>query len=263
MTRTTAAGTVYSDLRDEVAWITISYPARRNALTTGMMAHLAETLRLREDDPAVRVIVLRGEGTAAFAAGADISEFDAQQTTPEAQRLADTAVTSLFGTLGMLTTPVIAMIHGHCIGAGLAIALAADIRIAADDSRFAIPAARLGIGYPVPLTQALVQAVGPGHAADILFTGRRLSAREALGTGLISHVVPSTELETHTRTVAATIAANAPLSVRAAKTAIRATSDAGLKTTAEELVAACRHSRDAREGQHAFLEKRAPRFTGR
>jgi enoyl-CoA hydratase/carnithine racemase len=158
-------GQVLAEVADAAGWVTISNPARRNALSVSMMGQLDETLRRLDADPAVHVIVLRGEGTVAFAAGADISEFEAKQANEEAWRLADKTLTSLFGCLDDLATPLIAMIHGYCYGAGVAIALGADIRIAADDSRFAVPAAKLGIGYPVPLAQALQRVTGPGYAA--------------------------------------------------------------------------------------------------
>ncbi len=255
-------GSVHADTADAAGWVTISNPARRNALSVSMMGQLDEALRSLDADPAVRAIVLRGEGTAAFAAGADISEFEARQDSDEARELADKTVASLFDCLEALSTPLIAMIHGYCFGAGVAIALGADIRIAAEDSRFAIPAARLGIGYPVSLTHALQRAVGPGYAAEILFTGRAISSIEALGSGLVNRLLPAGTLEQATRELAATIAANAPLSVRAAKAALRAAHAPGRLAAAEALTAACASSADAREGHRAFLEKRPPRFQG-
>ncbi|WP_286259885.1 enoyl-CoA hydratase-related protein [Streptomyces graminofaciens] len=256
-------GTVHGKAEDSVGWVTISNPGRRNALSISMMGQLDEILRRLDDDPTVRVIVLRGEGRVAFAAGADISEFEAQQTSAVTRSLAEKTEASLFGGLATLSTPLIAMIHGHCLGAGVAVALGADIRIAADDSRFAIPAARLGIGYPVTLTHALVHAVGPGYAAEILFTGRPLAAAEALHAGLVNRVLPAGELEEATRALAAAIAANAPLTVRAAKAAIKSAVDATRREDAEALVAACAESDDVREGQRAFMQKRRPEFSGR
>jgi len=256
------AGTVHVESDDAIAWVTISNPARRNALSISMMGMLAESLRRLDADPDVRVIVVRGDGTDAFAAGADITEFEAQQTSAEARQSADRTVAGLFDILATSATPVVAMIHGYCLGAGMAIALAADIRIADDDSRFAIPAARLGIGYPLSLTHALVSAAGSGMAAEILFTGRMLAAGEALSAGLVNRLLPSHALEAATRDLAGSIAANAPLSVHAAKAAIRAVADPARREAAEALVAACAVSADAREGQRAFSEKRRPRFAG-
>ncbi|MPY55681.1 enoyl-CoA hydratase-related protein [Streptomyces spongiae] len=262
MSATPPAGTVHGKVEDSVGWVTISNPGRRNALSISMMGQLDEILRRLDDDPAVRVIVLRGEGRVAFAAGADISEFEAQQAGAAARSLAEKTEASLFGGLATLSTPLIAMIHGHCLGAGVAVALGADIRIAADNSRFAVPAARLGIGYPVALTQVLVHAVGPAHAAEILFAGCALAAPEALRAGLVNRVLPVEQLEETTRALAATIAANAPLTVRAAKAAIRAAADSTRWDDAEALVALCAESEDAREGRRAFMEKRPPKFLG-
>lgn len=257
-----APGTVRTEAAENVGWVTISNPARHNALSIAMMRTLGEGLRHLDADPAIRVIVLRGDGTTAFAAGADISEFEGQQNSAEARRSADRIVSELFGTLEGLSTPLIAMIHGHCLGAGVAIALGADFRIAAEDARFAIPAARLGIGYPVALTHALVHAVGQGHAAEILFTGRTFMASEALAAGLVNRMLPASELQDAVTTLTAAIAANAPLSVRAAKAAIAAFADPTRQSTANALTEACTTSADAREGQRAFMEKRKPRFSG-
>ena len=258
----TNTGTIRADVADSAGWVTIDNPKARNALTTVMMHSLSQALRRLDDDAGVRAIVLRGEGPTGFCAGADVSEFEAHQTSAEARELSDKAVTGLFGTLADLSTPLIAMIHGHCLGAGVAVALGADIRIAAHDSRFAIPAARLGIGYPVALTQALVRAVGPGHAAEILFTGRTYSAGEASQAGLVNRLLPAEGLEEGVRALAAAITANAPLSVRAAKAAINAAGEPGRQSHAEALVLACAGSQDAREGQRAFMRKRPPRFLG-
>jgi len=256
-----AAGRVQVETDGAVSWVTIDNPAKRNALSVSMMNELGARLARLDADPAVHVIALRGAGTDAFAAGADISEFEAQRGSADAGQ-SDRIVTSLFGALATAVTPVIAMIHGYCIGGGMAIALGADIRIAADNSRFAIPAARLGVGYPLPLAHALVGAAGPGMAAEILFTGRMLSADEALRAGLVNRLLPADELEGATRELAAVIAANAPLSVRAAKASIGAFASAERRPVAESFIADCGKSADAREGQRAFMEKRRPSFTG-
>jgi enoyl-CoA hydratase/carnithine racemase len=255
-------GAILASAADSIGWITISNPARRNAVSVTMMGALGETLCGLDADPAVRVLVVRGEGTLAFAAGADISEFESRQDSDEAQLAADKAVAQLFASLESLSKPLIAMIHGYCFGAGVAIALGADIRLAADDSRFAIPAAKLGIGYPVALTQALVRTTGPGLAAEILLTGRALRADEAFQARLVNRLLPADRLEDATRELASGIAANAPLSLRAAKAAIRSAGSPDRLETAEALVGACLYSQDAREGQRAFMEKRPPRFQG-
>jgi enoyl-CoA hydratase/carnithine racemase len=255
-------GTVGVDVRGAIGWLTISNPARHNALSTTMMTLLDDGLRGLDADPAVRVIVLRGEGTAAFAAGADISEFDVQQNSSAARQRADEIVARLSSCLQSLATPLVAMIQGNCLGAGMAIALGADIRICSEDSKFAIPAARLGIGYPVALTRSLVFSAGPGHAAEILFTGRRFSAREALTAGFVNQVVAPESLEARIVELTEMIAANSPLSVKAAKAAINAAQAPERLEAAEALALACVDSADATEGQRAFMEKRRPQFQG-
>lgn len=262
MSQPNASGRVSVDVAENVAWVTLSNPAKHNALSVPMMASLDATLRAADADPSVKAIVIRGEGSKAFAAGADISEFEGQQTSVDARQLAEDTVESLFGCLATLSAPLIAMINGYCIGAGVAVALGADLRIAADDAQFAIPAARLGIGYPVTLTQALVRTVGPAHASYVLFTGRTLTAPEAVASGLVNRVVPGTELDAEVSSLASAIAANAPLSVRAAKAAIRSVGEPDRRAEANKLVRACIGSADAVEGQRAFMQKRRPNFVG-
>jgi enoyl-CoA hydratase len=261
-TRSTTAR-VHAQQEGGVGWILLDNPQRRNAISTSMMVELERCLADLDDDPAARVIVIRGAGGEAFAAGADISEFESQQTVESARERSDTAVAAVFATLERLSTPVIAMIHGHCLGAGLAVALACDLRYCSPGARFAIPAAKLGIGYPVALTHALVDVVGPGRAAEILYAGRPFDAGEARTARLVNAVISAEELEDHVRRIAGEIAQNAPLSVRAARSAIKARGNAALIGRAEEHVAACKDSLDAREGQRAFMERRAPIFTGR
>jgi enoyl-CoA hydratase len=241
------------------AWLTFDNPGRRNALTIGMGAAIVDAVRTADADPDVRVVVLRGAGDEAFMSGADIAEQDARP-----DEFAD-GVQRTLDALGATSKPVVAMIRGFCLGGGLAMALEADLRIAADDGVFGIPAARLGIGYRFDGVARLVGLVGPAVAADILFTGRRIRAEEALAVGLVQRVHPAAELEDRVRELVATIAANAPLTIRAAKAAIRATqADPADRDLAEldRLVRACRTSEDYAEGKRAFFEKRAPRFQG-
>ena len=165
-----------------------------------------------------------------------------------------------------LGKPIIAMIRGFCLGRGLLTALQADIRIASDDSQFGIPAARLGLGYPVSGVTALTGLIGPARTAEVLFSARRFSAAEALQMGLVNRVVPADGLRAAALTLADSIAGNAPLTVAAAKAAIRETGKPdGRRDLArvEAMVEACFQSADYREGQRAFAEKRPPAFTGR
>ena len=260
--RPAAAGSIGTEVSGSVATVVISNPAKKNAMSATMMGDLGEMLSGLDADPGVRVIVLRGDGYEAFAAGADISEFEARQGSDEVRLAAEETIGGMFTSISSLGTPLIAMISGYCIGAGVAVALGADIRIAAEGSTFAIPAARLGLGYPVPLTHALVHVVGPAQASEILFTGRRLTDLEALAVGLINRLVPVAALESEVRSVAASIIANAPLSVRASKVAISAYRNPEHEESARRLVAQCVHSRDAREGHRAFMERRPPEFEG-
>ncbi|GID29278.1 enoyl-CoA hydratase-related protein [Paractinoplanes brasiliensis] len=253
---------IVNEVRDGVGWVTMSNPARRNALSTAMLGSLAAVVREFDETGAVRTIVLRGAGET-FTAGADISEFAAHHDATGARETWERTLTGLFETLSGLTTPLIAMIQGHCFGAGMALALSADIRIAAEGSRFAIPAARLGIGYPYALTQTLVHAVGPANASEMLFTARAYTDSEALNAGLITRLAPAAELEDDVLRTASAIAANAPLAVRAAKASIKAAAHPALAARAQQLIAETTGSYDEFEGQRAFMERRPPAFEGR
>lgn len=262
MTRPAAAGSVNTEVAGSVATVVICNPAKRNAMSAKMMRALGETLTRLDGDPGIRVIVLRGCGHEAFTAGADISYFEARPGSDDVRRAIEEAADVMLTSISSLGTPLIAMISGYCIGAGVAVALGADIRIAAEGSSFAIPAARLGLGYPVSLTHALVHVVGPAHASEVLLTGRRLTGPEALAAGLITRLVPASDLEPEVMDTAAAIAANAPLSVRASKAAIRSYHNPEREESARRLAAQCVHSQDALEGQRAFRERRPPEFKG-
>ncbi|XVU26479.1 enoyl-CoA hydratase-related protein [Actinoplanes sp. CA-054009] len=249
-------------VRGGAGWVTIDNPARRNALSVAMMRDLEASVRELDDDPEARGIVLAGAGET-FCAGADISEFAGHHDSGGGRQAFNDALSGLFGTLSGLRTPLIAVIRGHCFGAGMALALSADLRIAAEGSSFAIPAARLGVGYPVALAETLVHVVGPAHAADLLLTARTFSGAEALAAGFVNRLVKGEDLEADVRRTVAAIAANAPLSVRAAKASIKATAHPELAARARELVDACAGSADEREGQRAFMERRPPIFQGR
>ncbi|HZQ84579.1 MAG TPA: enoyl-CoA hydratase-related protein, partial [Acidimicrobiales bacterium] len=203
-------GTVRVERDGHVGWVVIDNPERRNALTGEMFAALSAGLSELDRDPGVQVIVLRGAGAHGFASGADIGG------------LGQASGAQPSGPLVAADKPVVAMIHGACIGGGLLVALGADIRVCADDARFAIPAVRLGVAYPYDGVRQLIDVVGPTAGAEILLTGSTFGAAEALRWGLVSRSVASSELEQVVRDMAAVIAAAAPLSVRAAKQSIRA-----------------------------------------
>jgi enoyl-CoA hydratase/carnithine racemase len=216
-------------------------------------------------DPDVRVVVMRGHGEDAFASGADISEFQERRSDPASAAAYEEVTARAFEALVGFEKPLVAMIHGVCIGGGLAIAASADLRVAADDARLALPPARLGIGYHMGGVERIVGIVGPSAASEIFFTARQYTAAEALGIGLVNQVVPKGELQAFTERYAGGIAANAPLTLRAAKRAIRETQrDAASRDheAVRRLIAACFSSQDYAEGVRAFLEKRPPRFRG-
>jgi enoyl-CoA hydratase len=251
---------------DGIAVLTFNNPAKRNAMSVGMRTALPGALAALADDPEVRVVVCTGAGDRAFVSGADISEFGERRTTPDARAEYDATFAAIDVAWKSLDKPVIAMIRGFCIGGGLLTALQADIRIASPDSQFGVPAARLGLGYGFGGVTALTTLVGPAVTAEILFSARRFSAAEALAAGLINRVVPAERLEAEVMALATTITQNAPLTVAAAKVAIRAAGQPAERrdlTRVTEMVEACFQSDDYREGQRAFAEKRPPRFTGK
>jgi enoyl-CoA hydratase len=250
---------------DGVGWIVYNNPEKHNAMTADMLAAVPRICQAFADDPEVRTVVLRGSGERAFISGADIAQLDTgdiARTAPTQQQMAENAGTTRLVTI---PKPVIAMIHGYCLGGGIMVALAADIRICADDAQFGVPAAKLGVGYPYDATAQLVALVGPGHASEIMFSGRRIDAREAERIGLVNRVVPKAELESDVRALAADIAANAPLSHVAHKESIRAAAFGGSPRDADRIeaaIAAAWQSEDCVEGRRSFLERRRAQFRG-
>lgn len=244
-------------------WLVLNRPERRNALNAAMWAAIPSLIKSLDEHADVRTIVIRGAGAEAFAAGADISEFGETRSDAAAAEAYEALNGAAFAAIRGAARPVIAMVRGFCIGGGLALALAADLRIADRTALFALPPARLGLAYPLDGLRDLVATVGPQRAKEMIFTARRIGGDEALAIGLIERLAEDAESET--RSLAAEIAAGAPLTIAHAKRAIDFIAGrpghAGHDTIAG-LAARCFDSADYEEGRSAFLEKRKPVFRG-
>jgi len=249
-----------------VVWMVFNNPARHTAIGLEMWQAIPAIMEGFARDPEVRVIVLKGAGEKAFAAGADISQFEHNRDTQKAVEAYNAATARASRAICEVRKPTIAMVRGYCVGGGCGIALCCDLRVAAEGSEFGIPAAKLGIGYGHEGLARLMHLVGPAYAKEIFFTARRYPAGDALRMGLVNRVVPADGLEAYVVDLAETIGTNAPLSV----TAVKITVDELVKDPGERdmdvsraAVEACFASEDYLEGRTAFMEKRRPRFQGR
>jgi enoyl-CoA hydratase/carnithine racemase len=260
------SGLIGAETTGAIGWLIWDNPTKMNALSPGMYEDAQSVIDSYAADPAIKVVVMRGAGRKAFISGADIKSFDKTRSSPEAMRRSAEAPAKLRRTLLDLEKPLIAMIHGYCLGGGMGMALNADMRFASEDSQFSVPAALRGIAYAPSGLKQLVDLVGPSAAKDIMFSGRRLKSDEALRIGLINRVEKAEELEAATIAYAETLAANAPLSIRASKYFINQLGlersqrdDARMEAMQREAEA----SEDFKEATRSFLEKRKPVFVGR
>ncbi len=249
-----------------VGHLTFNNPQRHNAVSLEMWLDATAALESLVHEPEVRVIILTGAGGKSFVSGADISKFESERATADGVSTYNTAVERFSQTLLDCPQATIAMIRGYCIGGGLGIAVCCDLRIANEHSRFAIPAAKLGLGYGLENLRRLSTLIGPQFVAEMLFTARQFDAVEAAHMRLINRVIPDAEIEARTDELASTIAANAPLTIRAVKGILREITRNPLAldlAKCESLVQACFASEDYREGRRAFVEKRKPVFSGK
>ena len=261
-----ADGKMIARKEDGIGWMIFNQPSKRNAMTYAMWEAIPPIIADFENDPDVRVVVMKGAGEKAFVSGADISEFERMRASPEQTREYDLSGNRAHAAMGSLTKPFIAQIQGWCMGGGAAIALDADIRICSDGSHFGVPAAKLGVGYGYNGIRTLVDLVGPTFAKEIFFLGKPFTAEDARIMGLVNRVVPVEQLEPTVREYCDIITNNAPMTIRAAKAAINAAvQDESRRNVAavKEMVEACFDSRDYTEGYTAFMEKRSPVFQGR
>jgi len=261
-----ADGKILKAITEGVGVVTFNNPEKRNAMSLDMWEGLGQALTELRDDGNVRVVILVGAGDKAFVSGADISQFEKTRHNAAASEEYSRRSAAQRALLADYPKPTISCIRGFCLGGGMQVAMLTDIRIAAEDSQFGIPAARLGIAYGYDGLRHLVSLVGPSWARLIMYTGMRISSKEALRIGLVDRVIANDELWNATMEIARTISGNAPLAIQAAKITIaqvlKDPADRDMEAI-KKIGMACMDSEDFREGRRAFMEKRKPHFKGR
>jgi len=254
-----------SRIEDGVGYITFNNPEKHNAVSIEMWDALEKILDEFRSSKDIRVIVLNGAGGKSFVSGADISKFDKERSSKEAVLSYNKRTQKVYELLETFPKPTIAMIDGYCIGGGLNLAVCCDIRICSEKSKFAMPAAKLSLGYPFSSIKRLFDVMGPGMAKHFMFTAEKISASEALACGLVQKLVSEENIETYVRDYALTISHNAPLTIKARKQVgieILKNPDERNLLLCEQLASACFDSEDYKEGRKAFMEKRKPNFKG-
>lgn len=262
----TSTEKVFTRKHGKVGYLIFNNPERRNAMSLDMWEACAKFMAGFKSDPDIRVVVLTGAGDKAFIAGADISKFGEERASEAGVLKYNDAVEAAYASVHEFPKPTIAMIRGFCVGGGMGLASCTDLRICSDDSRFAVPAAKLGLGYGYPGVKRLMDVVGASYTKEIFFTARLFDAEEAKGMGLVNRIVAPNELESYVRNYAETIAGNAPLTVDAIKFIVgevdKDESQRDMKRC-DDVVTQCFRSADYQEGRAAFMEKRKPMFKGR
>jgi enoyl-CoA hydratase len=254
-----------SKIEGSIGYLIFNNPEKHNAVSLEMWDATDAILDEFESNPDVRVVVLTGAGGKSFVSGADISKFEKERGSAEATKHYNARIRAIYERIDHFPKPTIAQVDGYCIGGGLNLAVCCDIRICSTKSKFAMPAAKLALGYPFPAIQRLINAIGASHAKYLMFTAERIDADTAYRMGFVQSVHDESSLEQEVAALANQIGSNAPLTVKAMKfiaTQVLTDPDNRDLGQCDALVDACFNSEDYKEGRTAFMEKRAPQFKG-